>query len=187
MDVDAARPIVDSGRKRQLIGLAWDLTQLAIGVVLFFTGGVVAALLAVYVFSGHGIGLVVPVGFGLGVTVALVVNHGVPSWLQRLRLRGLRTGGVRVKAEVTDLDRKHTAAGLRPGSTRYTVLVRWTDPSTGRGCQGERRYRFMGKGSSGLESACAQRATVSVLYPPGRPSRFIIDIPFAPTMPDFFL
>lgn len=187
MDVDAARPIVDSERKRVLIGLAWDLTQLALGVVLFFAGGVAAALLAVYVFSGHGIGLIVPVGFGTGVAIALVVNRSARIWLQRLRLRGLRAGGVTVKAEVTNLDREHTSAGRRPGSTRYTVLVRWTDPATGRGCQGERRYRFTGKGSSGLESACAHGARVSVLYPPGRPSRFIIDIPFTPTMPDFFL
>jgi hypothetical protein len=38
-----------------------------------------------------------------------------------------------------------------------------------------------------LEAAFTYGAKVPVYYPPGRPSRFVIDVPFAPTMADFFL
>ena len=61
------------------------------------------------------------------------------------------------------------------------------DPVTGVSWKGERRYRFWGRGSKRLEAAFAYGAKVPVYYPPGRPSRFIIDVPFAPTMADFFL
>lgn len=190
MNGEPSQTAANSRRRRLLIGLAWALIQLVILCALLFAGGVAAGYLAIDVFSGHGVNGVssaVPIGFAAGAITALVVNHSARIWLQRLRLRGLRAQGVAVPAEVVDLGRKYTASTRGPGSTRYIALVRWTDPATGVSWQGERRYRFSGRGSRRLEAACANGAKVPVYYPPGRPSRFIIDIPFAPTMADFFL
>jgi hypothetical protein len=187
MNGESAQPTANSRGKRLLIGLTWGLIQLVILCALFFAGGVAAGYLAIDVFSGRGTNTMVPAGFAVGVIAALVVNHSARIWLQRLRLRGLRVHGVAVEAEVVDLDREYTASTRGPGSTKYSALVRWTDPATGVSCQGEHRYRFSGQGSRRLETACAHGAKVPVYYPPGRPSRFIIDIPFAPSMADFFL
>lgn len=187
MNGEPAQPTANSRRKRLLIGLAWSLIQLMILFALLFAGGVAAGYLAIDVFSGHGANSTALIGIAVGVIAALVVNHKARIWLQCSRLRGLRVQGVAVEAKVVDLDRKYAASSRGPGSTRYVALVRWTDPATGVSWQGERRYRFSGRGSNRLEAACADGAKVPVCYPPGRPSRFIIDIPFAPTMADFFL
>jgi hypothetical protein len=187
MHVEPARPTADSRRRRVLIGLAWGLVQLVILCALFFAGGVAAGYLELDVFSGRGANSLVLLGFAAGVAAALAVNHSARIWLQRWRLRRLRVHGVAVEAEVVHLGQHYTPASRGPGTTRYAVRVRWTDPVTGGGWQGERKYRFTGRGSRRLEAACTYGAKVPVYYPPGRPSRFIIDIPFAPTMADFFL
>lgn len=187
MNGEPAELTANSSGKRQLIGLAWGLTQLVILAVLFLAGGVAGGFLATDVFSGHGANGLVLTGFGAGVIAALAVNHNARIWLQRLRLRRLRTRGVAVQAEVLDLSRRYTPSTRGPGSTRYMVRAGWTDPATGVSWQGERVFRFSGWGSRRLERACADGAKVPVYYPPGRPSRFIIDIPFAPTMADFFM
>jgi hypothetical protein len=187
MNGEPAQIDADSGGKRLLIGLAWGLIQVAILFVLLFAGGVAAGYLATDVFGGHGVNSTVLIGIAVGVIAGLVVDHRARPWLQRFRLRGLRLHGVSVQAEVVRLDRQYAASGRGPGATRYVVHVRWQDPATGVASQGERRYRFSGRGSRRLQAACADGAKVPVYYPPGRPSRFIIDIPFAPTMADFFL
>jgi hypothetical protein len=187
MNGEPAELAANSSGKRQLIGLVWGLTQLVILCVLFFAGGVAGGYLGTDVLSGHGTNGLVVTGFAVGVIAALAVNHNARIWLQRLRLRGLRARGVAVEAEVVNFNRSYTPSTRGPGSTRYVVLAGWTDPATGAGWQGERLYRFSGRGSRRLERACADGAKVPVYYPAGRPSRFIIDIPYAPTMADFFM
>ncbi|HLH58664.1 MAG TPA: hypothetical protein VKV33_05865 [Streptosporangiaceae bacterium] len=187
MKTESAWSAASSRRNRLLIGLAWGLIQLVIMAALFLGGGVVAGYLALDVFSGRGANSIALIGFAVGVAAAVTVNHRARIWLQRLRLRGLRIRGVAVEAEVGFLGYEYTASSRGPGRARYVARVSWTDPATGVRWKGERWYRCWGRGSKGLEAAFAHGAKVPVYYPPGRPSRFLIDVPFAPTMADFFL
>lgn len=186
MNGGQAQRTANSRGKRLLIGLAWGLIQLVILFALLYLGGVAAGYLATDVFGGHGVNPTVLLGIAVGVIAGLVVDHNARIWLQRFRLRGLHARGVAVEAGV-HLDKQYTYSGRGPGTTRYIAQVRWTDPATGESWQGERRYRFSGRGSKRLEAICSARAKVPVYYPAGRPSRFVIDVPFAPTMADFFL
>lgn len=174
-------PITDSVGRRVLVNLTWGLIQLMILATLFFAGGLMTAFV-----SGPAVNTAVPLGLIAGAIAGIAVNHKGRSWLQRLRLRGLRVHGVAVEAEVIDRDYTHTYAGHGVTVSNYIVVVRWTDPVTGRICQGKRQYHFLGLDSPGLESACAHGARVPVYYPAGRPSRFVIDIPYIPTMTDCF-
>lgn len=185
MFLPMTQQIAVSRGKRVLLGLAWGLVQLVIAAVLLFFGGVAGGELAVHVFAWHGVNTLVPLGFVAGVVVAMLINHSARGWVRRLRLRGLRRRGTAVDAEVVHLSRRYISNPRGgPGSTVYVVLVQWTEPVTGAGWRGERTYRFWGRGSRRFEAACADDAKVAVSYPPGRPSRFVIDVPFAPTMAD---
>jgi hypothetical protein len=184
---ETIRLAATSRRHRLLIGLAWGLAQLVILAGLVFAGAVAAGYLAVDVFSSHGVDSIVPAGLGAGAIGALAVNHSARGWLQRLRLRGLRVRGVAVEARAGALGYSYAASGRGPGTVRYIARVSWTDPGTGVSWRGERRYRFWGDDSKPLEAAFAIGAKVRVYYPAGRPSRFVIDVPFAPTMADLFL
>lgn len=177
--------ITVSRGKRVLIGLAWGLGQLVILGVLFFCGLLAGGLLGVYVFGSQDVSGLVDLGFVAGIVAAIAVNHSARIWLQRLRLRGLRRRGTAVDATVVSLNGHYTSNPRGgPGNTYCTVLVGWTDPVTGASWKGERLYRFWGSAPRGFRAACADGAKVGVYYPPGRPSRFVIDIPFAPTMAD---
>jgi hypothetical protein len=187
MKAEPAHATADSRRNRLLTCLVWCLIQAVITVVLMFATAVAAGYLALDVFSGHGISSMVPAGLLAGAIAALAVNHNARTWLQRLRLRGLRVRGVAVEAQAGLLGYQYTPSSRGPGTARYIARVSWTDPVTGVSWKGERRYRFWGRGSKRLEAAFAYGAKVPVYYPPGRPSRFIIDVPFASTMADFFL
>ena len=63
---------------------------------------------------------------------------------------------------------------------RYTVRVTWP------AYHGRRDYRFDGAGRPDFPRRCATGETVAVLYPPGRPHRFVIDLPYAASMVDQF-
>jgi hypothetical protein len=178
-----ARPVKDPRARRLLISLSWVILQAAILIALAYACAMTAALLAAGAFGGHGTGPAVTVGMLGGITAALVVNHRARGWLTRLRLGRLRVKGVQAKAVVVKCD-WDMSTGRGVAIARYTVLVRWVDPATGVPWQGDRGYRFAGLGSRRFEAACAHGAVVPVYYPPNRPSRFIIDVPFAPVMAD---
>jgi hypothetical protein len=177
------RPVKDPRARRLLISLSWVILQAAILIALAYACAMTAALLAAGAFGGHGTGPAVTVGMLGGITAALVVNHRARGWLMRLRLGRLRVRGVQAKAVVVKCD-WDMSTGRGVAIARYTVLVRWVDPATGVPWQGDRGYRFAGLGSRRFEAACAHGAIVPVYYPPNRPSRFIIDVPFAPVMTD---
>lgn len=178
-----AQPVKDSRARRRLIGLAWALLRVVILVALFRAGAMLAAVLVTGAFGGHGAGPAAVVGILAGLAAALVASHRACGWLMRLRLRGLRVRGVTANAVVVKCDWDMSSSrGL--AIARYTVLVRWVDPAAGVPRQGSRRYHFVGLGSQRFEAACPHGAIVLVLYPPNRPSRFIIDVPFAPVMAD---
>lgn len=177
--------IAVSRGRRVLISLAWGLVQLVITATLFFFGGVAGGGLAVHVFDWRGLDTLLPLGFVAGVVIALWINHSARGWVRRLRLLGLRRQGTAVDATVLYLI-GHYISNPRagPGIDTYVLAAQWTDPVTGATWEGQRTYRFRGRAPRRFKAACADGAKVGVYYPPGRPSRFVIDIPFAPTMAD---
>ena len=182
---ETAHAAVISVSRRVLIGLLWGLVQAVAVFVLLFAGGVAAAYLDESAAAGLPVSSsAVLVGLAAGVAAGLFVNHKARIWLQEFRLRRLRGGGVSVQATVRRLDRQYIPYKI--GTTRYVVHVQWQDPATGDRWQGERRYRFSGRGSRRLEASCARGERVGLYYPEHRLSRFVIDVPFAPTMADFF-
>lgn len=180
---ESATAVVIPAGLRVLIGLLWGLVQMAIVFVLLFAGGVAAAYLGQGMAGGRpASSTAVLVGLAVGVAAGLFVNHKARIWLQEFRLRRLRADGVSVEATVRRLDRQYIP--YKVGTTSYVAHVQWQDPATGRGWQGERRYRFSGRGSRQLEGICAHGERVGLYYPAHRPARFVLDIPFAPTMAD---
>ena len=184
--------------RRALVGLIWGLIQAVLVLALLSAGGVAAAAadravtgLATQTPAG-GTSPVVLAGLAAGVVAGLAVGQKARGWLQELRLRRLRSAGagaVSVRASIDRLDRRSPATTPRPSwarLTRYTVHLHWQDPATGAHCLGERRYRLSGRRSRRLEALCAGPARVVVYYPAHRVSRFVIDVPFAPTMADLF-
>jgi hypothetical protein len=181
------------GPRRALASLIWGLIRVVTVLAGVSAGGAAAAGLGQAV-TGHAAapaavlaGLVV--GAVAGAAAGLLASRGVPGWLQERRLRRLRTAGpaaVSVRATVDRLDRPRRPArhGLSRG--RYVVHVSWLDQAAGVGFRGERCYRMAGRRSRRLEALCVGRAQVAVYYPARRPSQFVIDVPFAPTMADLF-
>ena len=123
-----------------------------------------------------------PLGFAVGMLLTICLCHYARMCLLRLRLRGLRRSGAQEVATVTRLSRERLYY-TRIIVTRYTVTVSWTDPDTGTEHDLERQYNF-GRRSTTFERACAKRKKVTVRYRQRHPSRFVLDIPFAPSMAD---
>lgn len=174
--------------KRATIVLIWVVIQLVVFALLFFWCGVAGAyvswdILPQLFHVGRSTAGVL-IGFGVGAIVTVWICHSSRGWLLRLRLRRLRRDGIEAVATVTRLDRRYRRNPRGPGITHYTVHVRWHDPQDGSTRDHERRYRFFGHGSSRFEDTCAHRRTVTVRYDQRNPGRFVIDIPFAPTMAD---
>lgn len=175
------------GSRRALASLIWVLLQAVVICALVLAGGVAAASVDRAVTGRAPAGApAVLTGLAAGALIGLFAVHQARRWLQELRLRRLRAAGVRVRATVDRLDRQHLASSRGPGLTSYVVHLHWQDPDSGARCQGERRYRFSGRGSRRLEALCAAQARLAVYYPARRPPRFVIDVPFTPTRPDFF-
>ncbi|MFY9934369.1 MAG: hypothetical protein WAK82_40820 [Streptosporangiaceae bacterium] len=176
-----------AGTRRVLVGLLWGLIQAAIVLALLSAGGVAAAYLDRAITGRTPASpVIVLIGLAGGVAAGLSAGHKARTWLQEARLRRLRAAGVSVRATVDRLDRQCAVSGRGPGLISYVVYVHWQDPATGADCHGERRYRFSGHRSQRLEVLCGDRARVAVYYPARHLSRFVIDVPFAPTMADFF-
>jgi hypothetical protein len=186
--VDAAR----HGRAAwYTVGLAWGLVQLVILVLCLYAGGIAGAYLT-WVLLPHLLGIRpgvvgLAIGFPGGVAGGIAVNHNARMWVQRLRLRRLRTRGTSATAKVANLSERYVSNPRGGGVTYYTVELRWTDPVTGTRYRHQRKYRFLGRGSPAFEKTCAKRTELTVRYPLGRPSLVVIDIPFAPAMADLLL
>lgn len=152
--------------QRNIITLIWALVQLIVLAALFFGCGLavtfVTWIVLPFLFHTRSSASGVLIGFGMGIVAAIWICHSARMWLLRLRLRRLRG----------------------PGTTTYGVHLRWRDAPEGTIRDGERRYRFWGDGTPRFERACATRKQLIVRYDPRHPSRFVVDIPFAPTMAD---
>lgn len=176
--------VVSVGR-RLLVSLLWGLLQAVVLSGMFFAGGVAAGYLSLW--ASHG-GLVSStnalLGLGTGAAAGLYVNRAARSWVLKARLRRLRARGVSATGTVYRLRRQWISGPKGGGVTKYTAIVQWRDPVTGAHWQGERRYQCYFRRSRRLEAALADGAQVELFYPADRPSRFVINVPFAPTMAD---
>jgi hypothetical protein len=174
---------------RFFISLAWGLVSLVVLctlIVLGMIGGAFVGFDLIPHFGGHQTAGTLAVGAAAGATLGLVVGHRGRGWLQALRLRRLRREGVTVTATVRSCHRRYIASSRGPGTSVYDLTVAWHDPSSGPE-QRTRQYRFWGHGDADFEACVHYLAEVKVSYPAGRPHRFIVEIPYAPTMADQFV
>ncbi|MGA8117662.1 MAG: hypothetical protein WCA46_28830 [Actinocatenispora sp.] len=187
---------VDAARHRPMLRLgtvlAWALVQLAVLAALYFSLTVAGVSLTLTVLP-HLLGTPksiagLPIGVAVAVGAGIWINHNARAWVRRLMIRRLRAGGVdAMTARVTRLESRYHVNARGPGSTVYTVHLRWTDRRDGTEYRHLRRYRFYGHGSRRFEELCATGARVPVFCPEGRPHRVVVDIPFAPMMVELLL
>jgi hypothetical protein len=170
------------------IGLAWTIVMVLIVGVLVFAGLLLGAELLEWVHhrSDGDQSWLVPVGGLAGAVLGISVCHLARGWVQRLRLSRLRRAGVTATGRVIARLDEYTSNPRGPGMTVYRVSFAWTDDEAGPQ-MGERRYRFWGRGNQVFEGLTERGAEVQVRYQPGQPRRFIIEIPYAPTMADQFI
>jgi hypothetical protein len=171
------------------LGLVWGVVMLVLFAALLFAGmvagGYVGFVLLPRYNGGHDVQAALAAGAVVGVVLAVTVCHRARGWVQRLRLRLMRGHGVSAVATVVWGDELYTPGTKGPGSIVYTVYFAWSDPS-GQQLR-ERQYRFIGKALRAFETRLAVGARVPIRYPAARPHRFIVDIPYAPTMADQFI
>ena len=171
---------------RGTVTLLWALVQVVVFALLFFwcgvAGGYIGWSLLPYLFHTGPSANGVLIGFAVGAVAGIWFCHRARMWILRLRLRRLRRAGVEATATVTRLSRTYQPNPRGPGVTHYTVHLHWRDPQDGNTCEHQRRYRFISHGSPRFERTCAERTKVVVRYDQRHPSRFVLDIPFAPTM-----
>jgi hypothetical protein len=177
----------DRNSARFGISLIWTVVMLVILGVVVSAGLLVGGELYEWL-QHHGGGnqsWLVPVGALCGAVLGISICHLARGWVQRLRLSRLRRAGVAAAGHVTARLDRYVSNPRGPGMTLYQVSVAWTD---GSGPQtGERRYRFWGHGDRAFEALTERGTEVQVRHPSGRPLRFAIDIPYAPTMADQFI
>ncbi len=175
---------------RLTIGLIWGLLILAVLATATFAGMVAGAWLGFDVLprfnGGHHLQWLLLVGAIVGVTTGLTVGHRGRGWVQAWRLRRMRGANGPGTATVRRCSSRYVVNPRGGSSTIYRVQVGWFDHLAGEQ-ERERQYKFFGRGSPAFEELVRAGAQVPVAYPPGRPHRFIIDIPYAPTMADQFL
>jgi hypothetical protein len=175
-------PVVDhdgmtTQRWRTTVALVWCVVA-----VLLWLAVLTACALAL-AFLGHLLGeayegMFAFVGACGGLLLGVTVCQRASGWVQRYRMRRLRRRGTSAVARVERLDLRQTSG--RGATSRYTVRVRWD------GFSGARTYRFDGHGKPEFAALTATGSTVTVRYPPGRPRRFVIDVPYAAGMVDQF-
>jgi hypothetical protein len=124
-------------------------------------------------------------GLLVGGAGGLVVVVNANRWLHLLRRWRLRRGGIRALATIATASTRRQR-GPRAGTewTVYTVHVRWRDPTNGIDHEGARVYRLANRDSMRAAEVLARGAHVPVVYAPGTPDRFLIDLPLAPTLAD---
>lgn len=169
------------------IGLIWAVVMTVIVVALIFAGLLLGAELYLQLHHRGGTdqSWLVPVGALAGTALGVSICHLARGWVQRLRLSRLRrTGSTATGHVIARLD-EYVSNPRGPGMTRYRVSVAWADESGPQ--MGERHYRFWGHGDRSFEALTERGADVQVRYPPGQPQRFVIDIPYAPSMADQFI
>lgn len=179
-----------SGRRTGL-GLIWAVVMLVSLAATTFGGMVAGAWLgfdvAPAVDGGRNVAWLLLVGAIAGVAAGLTIGHRGRGWVQAWRLHRMRRrSGVTITATVEQAPAQ-VIRNPRGGSvTVYRVRVSWHDPQTGHRT-GHREYKFYGRRAPAFEQHIHRGARVPVVYPPTHPNRFVIDVPYAPTMADQFI
>jgi hypothetical protein len=175
-------PLSNPARSRTLVALVWAAVAALVWLAVLTAATLVTAYLGIVVIprydGGHPAGYLMFVGAAAGLIGGVWICRHASGWIQRLRLRRLRRRGTAVQARVDQLDVR--VFGGRSAWTRYVVRLGWD------GYRGIREYRFDGRGRPDFAAALAAGATVTVRYPPGRPHRFVIDVPYSASMVDQF-
>jgi hypothetical protein len=181
----------DRGWARAGLGLIWAVVMLVSLTATTFGGMVAGAWLgfdaAPHYDGGHDAPWLLLVGAIAGVAAGLTIGHRGRAWVQAWRLHRMRR---RDTVTVTVTVRQATPKVIRNprgGSvTVYRVRVGWRDTLAGDQDR-LRQYKFFGRGAPAFEKLLHQGAQVPVVYPPSHPNRFVIDVPYAPTMADQFI
>lgn len=184
----AAPPPLDPPRhrRRAAINALWGLAQapilLAIVGASLGLATVVGRDVATRVIGRDATADAVPVGLAIGIAVGVYTISRLRDWLHRLRLGWLRRRGDRATAEAV-----WVIADPAPGLAveAYLVLVRWRDLAGEH--VGDRSYRFRVRPTDDFLTRLTDGRPVIVRYPTASPRRFVIDIPYAPSMADFFI
>lgn len=135
-----------------------------------------------WLFGYDATEVAVPVGLSVGVAASALVIYRVRVWLHRLRLRWLRRSGESAVAEAVSIAGDPTNLTVLEG---YVVFVRWRDLAGE--YVGDRCYRFWDGAPHDFLARFQRGQAVVVRYPPTRPHRFVIDIPYAPSIADTFI
>jgi hypothetical protein len=183
----AAASAPDRNGSRFGISLAWTVVMVLIVAILVAAGLLLGAELyeQLHHHSDGDQSWIVPVGGLAGALLGISICHLARGWVQRLRLSRLRRTGVAATGHVVARLDEYASNPRGPGMTVYRVTAAWTDEAGPQ--MGERRYRFWGRGDRAFEALTERGAEIRIRYPSGRPQRFVIDIPYAPTMADQFL
>jgi hypothetical protein len=173
------------------IGLVWAVLMLMILGAATFGGLLAGAWLGFRVLphfdGGHDVQWLLLIGAIAGVAAGLTIGHRGRGWVQAWRLRRIRRGGgVTVAATVRCFSSRYVRNPRGGGVTIFQVRVGWLDHQGGEQL-GERQYKFYGRGEPAFVQLVQHGAHVQISYPTGRPGRFIVDIPYAPTMADQFI
>lgn len=177
---------------RALVTGVATLVGIAIfGGALFF-GLVAGVLLASALTGGHPSSTVLwpcaLLGFAAGFVVALLLARAVPRFVYAMRVAGLRRDGTRTMASVIELDERVSSTRRGVSSTRYGMLLRWTDPS-GTVHEHDRVYVVVSPQGAPrrFQEEFDRGAEVPVLFSQRHPGRFVVDIPYRPVLADMFL
>jgi Protein of unknown function (DUF3592) len=178
---------------RLWIGFACFLAQVLVGAIGWFLIFLATGSFAWYVvdpaLGPDSRSDPLAIAFLVSLGGAVMIAARTRPWAHRLRARRLRRSGSRVTALVTGIQVLVTPT--RPGQlgmTSYVVDLRWADPATGAELTGQREYKFWGRPNPEFESVFTRAgSTVPVLFDPRKPARMVIDVPFTPSMADFFV
>jgi hypothetical protein len=166
--------------------LAWVVLWAVVFEALFSVGFFASAGAAAVLLPGTPSAS--PVAAAIGGPVALLLGvllyHRAPRWAQRIRLRRLRSTGVRATATVAWCQTRYKQWGKGVETSTVTVRFTWSDPSGEHA--GNQRYRFLGDPPKRFARCLARGVRVPIRYPAGRPDRFIVDIRYAPGMIEQF-
>src|SRR5690606_22065228 len=121
-------------------------------------------------------------GLLAGLGALTLITYRARVWLHRIRLRRLRRSGASAVANVVWLAGDTINPTMFEG---YVVFVRWRDLAGEH--VGDRCYRFRDGAPHDFLRRLGPKQMVVVRYPTARPHRFVIDVPYAPSIADNFI
>ena len=173
-------------RQRLLLNAVWTAAQLPI--LLAATFAALAGATAIgrelrpSISGADAATVAVPVGVLGGVAIGSLVCLRTRVWLHRVRLWRIRRSGESAIAQAVWIEGDPS---VFTATEAYVVFVRWQDLAGEH--IGDRGYRFWNTAPYDFLISLTDGRPVVVRFPRAQPHRFIIDIPYAPTMADAFI